>query len=454
MRFDDFAGMLGYWAAKAPDRPALRYARDGAAAEMTWRQLEDAVARRAEALAGGRAGCLGVLCELTPECVIEIFAAVRAGLRLVLLDANAPEALLREQAARTGVDALWGDAELTQALEDALHEPAARSGGVLFFTSGTSEAARAVMLTERSLCASAWNGGYLLPLEAEDTLLCMLPLNHVFGFVCGLLWGLSCGACVALGRGMRHYADDCGFFRPTALSAVTMLLEFLVRYNALNPELRLVLVGAGSCPEPLLNAVKARGIRVSFGYGLTETSSGVALSLGDDPYAMTVCPEVQIEIAPDGEILITAPSLVMRGYLDSPEATDAVLRDGVLYTGDLGSLDGEGRLRITGRKKEMLVLRNGTKLFLPEYEAMIARALPGRDFAVLAPEGRPVLAIRGEEGERQALIECLKPAMDDVPRGRQIQDICFMSEPLPRSAAGKIKRWELNERLVTRHDAQ
>ena len=120
----------------------------------------------------------------------------------------------------------------------------------------------------------------------------------------------------------------------------------------------------------------------------------------------------------------------------------------------MGTLDDMGRLRVTGRKKEMLVLRDGTKLFLPEYEAMIARTLPGRDFAVLAPEGRPVLAIRGEEGERQALIKCLKPAMDDVPRGRQIQDICFMSEPLPRSAAGKIKRWELNERLVTRHDAQ
>ena len=65
------------------------------------------------------------------------------------------------------------------------------------FTSGTTERARAVVLTEGSLCASAACGSALLPLSGNDTLLCMLPLDHVFGFVCGLLWGLSSGAAVA-----------------------------------------------------------------------------------------------------------------------------------------------------------------------------------------------------------------------------------------------------------------
>ena len=82
-------------------------------------------------------------------------------------------------------------------------------GQILFFTSGTVEAAKAVVLTDQSLCASAWNGGQMLPLSSEDRLLCVLPLNHVFGFVCGLLWGLSSGASVALGRGMRYWLGLC-----------------------------------------------------------------------------------------------------------------------------------------------------------------------------------------------------------------------------------------------------
>ena len=75
-----------------------------------------------------------------------------------------------------------------------------------------------------------------LVLAPEDVLMCMLPLDHVFGFVCGLLWGLSCGACVALGRGQRHYFDDLKFFKPTALSAVPMLLGFLWQKQLLNRE--------------------------------------------------------------------------------------------------------------------------------------------------------------------------------------------------------------------------
>ena len=450
MRHTDVLSMLDAWAQVEPALPALRFAGAREIETLTYAELEASVRVRAKALRASPCGCLGILCDGTAACVIEILAAAAAGLQTALLDGLADEGILAGQIAAADADALWGDEELVEVLSPALRPvPIPRTGDILFFTSGTAQAARAVVLTQKSLCASAWNGGALLPLSTEDVLLCMLPLNHVFGFVCGLLWGLSCGACTALGRGPRHYADDCTCFRPTALPAVTMLLDFLTRANALNPELKLILVGAGPCPAPLLEAAKARGIRVSFGYGLTETSSGVALSLGDDPYVMTVCPDDRIEIAPDGEILIEAPTCAMRGYYKSPEATAAVLRDGVLHTGDLGSLDGEGRLRVTGRKKDMLVLRDGTKLFLPEYEARLARVLPGRDFAVIELDGRPALVLRGREEERQAVSAALAPAMAEQSRGRQLGKIIILSEPLPRSATGKIKRWELQQKVVS-----
>lgn len=449
MRHTDFLSILDAWASKKTALPALRYAGAKGLETLTYPALAGAVRARAEALRSSATGCLGVLCDGSAACVIEILAAAAAGLQTALLDGLADEGLLAEQIAAADVDTLWGDDELREILSPALRpEPIGRTRNILFFTSGTAQAARAVALTEKSLCASAWNGGALLPLAPGDVLLCMLPLNHVFGFVCGLLWGLSCGACVALGRGQRHYADDCACFRPTALPAVTMLLDFLTRANALNPELKLILVGAGPCPAPLLESVKARGIRASFGYGLTETSSGVALSLGDNPYAMTVCPDDRITIAPDGEILIEAPTCMMRGYYNAPEATAAVLLEGVLHTGDLGSLDDEGRLHVTGRKKDMLVLRDGTKLFLPEYEARLAQVLPGRDFAVLEIDGRPALILRGREEEREAVSAALAPAMAEQFRGRQLSKIIFVSEPLPRSATGKIKRWELQQKVV------
>ena len=449
MRFDDFSSLLGHWAGATPDAPALRYAKGDAMQTLSYSRLREAVGQRAEALRREGGGCLGLLCDGSAGNVVELLAAAEAGLQVVLLDGGADEVLLAEQLRAADADRLWGDEDLVGEIDYALRKsPIAPTGDLLFFTSGTTQAAQAVVLTPKSLCASAYNGGALLPLSPGDTLLCMLPLNHVFGFVCGLLWGLSCGACVALGRGMRHYADDCAFFRPTALPAVTLLLQFLVAHEALNPELRLVLVGAGSCPAQLLEAVKARGIRVCFGYGLTETSSGVALSLGDDPYAMTVCPDDEIEIAPDGEILIHAPTCVMQGYYKNPEATARALQGGALHTGDLGSLDGQGRLRVTGRKKETLVLPDGTKLFLPEYEARLSWLLGPRDFAVIELGGAPVLVLRGEERERKALLEALEPAMVRLPRGQRLKDILFVPDPLPRTLTGKIKRWEIQQKAV------
>ena len=291
---------------------------------------------------------------------------------------------------------------------------------------------------------SAYNGGALLPLLKDDTLLCMLPLDHVFGFVCGLLWGLSCGACVALGRGARHFHEDCVFFRPTAISVVPALLGFLLRYRALNPELKLILIGAGGCPEAILTAAKATDARVCFGYGLTETSSGVALSLGEgDPYAMTVCPDDTITIADDGEVLITAPTCVMQGYWRQPEDTAKVLIDGVLHTGDLGTIDENGKLRLTGRKKEMLVLSDGTKLYLPEYEQALSDALGGEATCILLINDQPILVLEGEVRPTGAIWEKIRPVLDQRPRNQQIKRIEFYEKPLPRTASGKIMRWAI-----------
>ena len=262
MRFDSFEHLLSHFALSTPDAPALRY--EGTT--LSFAALFQSVQKRAEELRKCGKSCLGVLCDGSLENVIEIFAASLAGLQIVLLDASLEEDVLKTLIRYTDVDLLWGDEELCDELSLALMAGVKDGRGkILFFTSGTTERAKAVVLTDRSLCQSAWNGSAKLPLSPDDTLLCLLPLGHVFGFVCGLLWGLSCGACVALGRGARHYLDDCDFYRPTAVSVVPLLLGFLLKQKCINPELKLVLVGAGDCPPALLQAAGALGIRVSFG---------------------------------------------------------------------------------------------------------------------------------------------------------------------------------------------
>ncbi len=442
MRFDGFSHLLSHWAETAPEAPALRWGEKTLSFEETWQAVQD----RARALREEGKTCLGLLADGSLDCVIELFAANLAGMQLVMLDENAPAALLRQLTVYTDIDALWGDPDLVEELTPALTGGVADGEGkILFFTSGTTERSKAVVLTDHSLCQSAWNGSEKLPLAPEDTLLCMLPLGHVFGFVCGLLWGLSCGACVALGRGPRHYLDDCAFYRPTAVSLVPLLLGFLLKQRAVNPELKLILVGAGDCPPALLQAAGALGIRVSFGYGLTETSSGVAISVRGDPFAMEICPDDTITLAEDGEILIQAPTCMMQGYYKRPEATAEVLIDGVFHTGDLGRFDEEGRLHITGRKKDMLVLPDGTKIFLPEYEAALMQALGHTELAVTLRDQRPLLIFSGVGDERE-IMGRLMPLMTELPRGQRLCGVRIVQEPLPRTATGKIKRWELQQK--------
>ncbi len=447
VRFNSFDHLLEHHAEVMGDRPALIFEQDGEQRSCSYSSWRNKVLSRSEELRSGGRTCMGILADGSFNCVTEIFAANLAGMQVVLMDPSISPALLREMISYTDVDALWGRDDLCSALSPALTGGVTDGKGkLLFFTSGTTERSKAVVLTDRSLCSSAWNGGEKLPLSPEDRLLCMLPLGHVFGFVCGLLWGLSSGAAVALGRGPRHYIDDCKYFKPTAVSAVPTLLGFLLQNRALNEELKLVLVGAGDCPASLLNAVRAAGIRVCFGYGLTETSSGVAISVSGDPFAMEICPDDEITLAEDGEILVKAPTCVMEGYYKRSEDTQAVLKNGVLYTGDLGRFDDSGRLYITGRKKDMLVLSDGTKLFLPEYEKELAAALGTAELAVVLKNDRPALVVQGE-GDEHETMERIRPVLANRPRGQQIARVVFRAEPMPRTATGKLMRWEIQREV-------
>ena len=454
MRFEDFADLTERMAASSPERPALlSCGNDGTPYAITWGELAEQVRERASELAAEHHACEAILADGTPECIIEVFAAVSAGLQVALLDPLMPNDMMKPLLTAVDADCAWSSSfdrqdEIERELSPTA-SPACGAHAMLFFTSGTTSSSKAVVLTDASLMSSAFNGSSLLPLSPDDTLLCLLPLSHVFGFVCGLLWGLACGATVALGRGPRFYADDFALFKPTAVSVVPKLLGYLATSRAFNDELSLVLVGAADCPDELLDSVRTHGIRVSLGYGLTETSSGVALSTGDDFHAMTICPEDEVAMSESGEILVSAPTCLMQGYYRDAEKTASAVRDGVLHTGDKGFIDADGLLHVQGRLKDVLALPGGTKVFLPDYEAALASALGERDIAVVLHQGMLTL-VAGQLLHDRAdaeIMQVIGPALATYPPVSRIGKVIRLGHSLPRTAAGDIERWKIQEEL-------
>ncbi|MBE5996890.1 MAG: acyl--CoA ligase [Lachnospiraceae bacterium] len=424
-KFTSFSEIHSSW--KDNTGNALIFDQDGVSSSMSYPELFEAVRTAAEKLrtAPGAQSCDPVRADHTPETVIRIFADVISGRDVLLADAEVSEEILESSGRR--IDASPGDGQ---------------EGRLFFFTSGTTSRSRLVTLTSRSLSCSAWSGQCMLPCGPEDTILSVLPLSHVFGFVCSMLWGLCYGASIALGRGVRFLMEDCMYFDPTILPAVPTIVEALHRFHLLNPSLKTVLIGAAPCSEELTRALQREGMKVYLGYGLTETSSGIAITQDqDDPYGLVPCPGADIRIEEGGEISVATPCL-MEGYLGE----DGAVTDGRFFTGDLGHIDPDGKLRLEGRKKDILVLSDGTKVFCPEYESELMTVIGTKEIAVAQKAGRPVLVVSGDV-DRSYVQEAVDHFNQLRQRSRQLADIIYIQEPLPRTAVGKLRRWELQQML-------
>ncbi len=151
---------------------------------------------------------------------------------------------------------------------------------------------------------------------------------------------------------------------------------------------------------------------------------------------MTPCPDDEITLSDDGEILIKCPECIMKGYYKNKTATDEVLINGVFHTGDLGKFDKDGNLYITGRKKDILVLENGTK---------IQKALNIDDIALAHKDGVVTLFVGDKDGNIDK--DDVKNKVNEFNKtksfDRQIGDVRIMPHALERTATGKIKRWAL-----------
>ncbi|MBR2389910.1 MAG: acyl--CoA ligase, partial [Mogibacterium sp.] len=273
--------------------------------------------------------------EQTVDSLVDIFAHVLAGCDVIIADPRVPEGF--NEFAAAAAEAARRAREM-QRDEFGRIKGRGGEGELLFFTSGTTSSSKIVRLTSRSLCTSAWSGQCMLACGEGDLILSNLSLSHAYGFVCSMLWGLAYGATVALGRDVLRFTGDALFFKPTIIPAVPSQIADMLQKNALNPELRVVLIGGAPCPKYLSDSLKEKGLAVYLGYGLTETSSGIAITQDlDEPDAMYPCPGADIRIEEDGEISVATPCMML-GYL----GREPMFEDGRFYTSDIGWFDEKG----------------------------------------------------------------------------------------------------------------
>ncbi len=273
----------------------------------------------------------------------------------------------------------------------------------IIYTSGTTGEPKGVMLTHANFCANIRALSAIVPIDTSDSFLLVLPLHHAFAFTGNLLLPLACGACINFVESLRTIGDNIRELSPTVILGVPLLFDKLHhRINSqvqgnpvarwmlklglkrivqhkirakLGGKVRFCVVGGAPTDPKLVEAFNALGIALIEGYGLTETAPVLTLNPPDAPRAGTVgraLPDIQIRIeAPDangiGEIVVRGPT-VMDGYYRNPDATAAVLRDGWFHTGDLGSVDADGYVTIAGRRKNLIVNREGKNIYPEEIE--------------------------------------------------------------------------------------
>lgn len=319
----------------------------------------------------------------------------------------------------------------------------------LVYTSGTTGRPKGVMLSHRNILSVAHAALQRVPAYPDDVFLSFLPLAHLFERTAGYYLPMMAGATVAHARSILQLAEDLQTVRPTALIAVPRVFEtvharlqrelqrsgwlarrafaltvhagwqqnryrqgkrrwplaavlwpVLSRHVAsrlharLGGRLRVAVSGGAPLPPTIARTFIGLGLPLLQGYGLTEASPVVSVNLLEDNEPASVgpaLPGIEVRLGEHDEILVRGPN-VMQGYWQNPSATAAAIDpEGWLHTNDRGRIDRAGRLYITGRLNEIIVLSNGEKVS-PEDLEMALRMDPWVDQCMVVGEGQPVLA--------------------------------------------------------------
>ena len=391
---------------------------------------------------------------------------------------------------------------------DAKIDPDAMS--ILLFTSGTTGLAKGVMLSHRNIVAEVMNMSMYVHVNRDDISLSVLPIHHTYEFTCNHMTVLFQGGIMAICEGLKHIVKNMNECHATIMLGVPQIFEvmhariwrqaeksgkadklrkgmqlaktldkFNIRvqkrlfkdvHSAFGGRMRMFINGAAALDPDIIDDFNIMGINMFQGYGLTENSPIVAVFRDRYHHGSSVgpaMPNTEIKISePDadgiGEILAKDDS-VMLGYYEDPEATAAVLKDGWLYTGDYGYIDDEDFLHITGRKKNVIVTKNGKNIFPEEVEYYLMKnkyikevIVTGEDdektgnlivTAHIVPDMDAIIDDEGKMSEEE-LRKFFKKQIDDVNEQmssyKRVKRFELRKEEFEKTSTRKIKRFGTN----------
>lgn len=325
---------------------------------------------------------------------------------------------------------------------------------MLVFTSGTTSEPRGAELTLAGIETFSRWCQECLPMSPGQRSLMLLPLHHIFG-ICTTYLMLARGVALGVCPDFRRIYDAVERFRANFLFLVPALAEILaqkIRQKADSAEAALgqpidwILVGGAALQRRTYEHLQELGIKAITGYGLTETTAAYSITpyLGDAHVGaqgkVSGAPGVDTKVSESGELLIKGPC-VMKGYYRMPERTAKVIdADGWYHTGDIGRIDDDGFVWITGRASRTIILSSGKKIAPEELEEKILQ-LPGVFEVVVSGNGesREIKAeVFGSVSEKKAhaLIDALNLTL---PVYKRISEVVVRKEPFPRTSSGKIR---------------
>ena len=292
---------------------------------------------------------------------------------------------------------------------------------VLIFTSGTTSASKGVMLCNRNLTENIYAAGSYVNVREDDRLFSVLPLHHTYESTIGFLFPFARGASVAVCEGLKYIVPNLKETKPTAMIAVPLLIESLYKkinqtikksgketlvnsmihvtnalklvgidikkkvfaeiYDNLGGNIRIIVSAAAPIDKKIGKWIEDIGIEFLQGYGLTETAPIAALTPESDPHIgsvgkAVVCAELKIKDPNEngeGEVLIKSSTLMLGYYEMKEETKKAISEDGWFNSGDVGYLDKDGFLYITGRSKNVIVTANGKNIYPEEIELVLGK---------------------------------------------------------------------------------
>ena len=377
---------------------------------------------------------------------------------------------------------------------------------IMLFTSGTTSKSKSVMLSHKNLCTNMIDIRSSFEVDDTDIFLSFLPLHHTFECTVGFLYPISVGSTIVFSKGVRHIAAEMKNFEITAMISVPALVEkmydkvikaidekgktasvkkgillsnallkvgidikkkiFKEIYQNLGGHLRILVVGGAPLSPEKEKGFWDLGFNLLQGYGLTETSPVIAAELTKQKRIGSIgkkMPSVDVKIEnPDeagvGELLVKGDS-VMLGYYENEEANGEVFDNaGWFHTGDLARIDKDGYIFISGRKKFVIVLKNGKNVYPEEIESLIDRSNLIKESMVYGmpdDDGDVTIGVKvvydkeyiqnelgdiAEEEIRERIWTWVKEVNKTLPKYKYVKSLILTDEELTKTTTLKIKR--------------